>query len=262
MKSMDRRGALRFLTAGALAACPVCVGVARATAEEGHAPWSYEGVTGPEAWGGIKSDYAWCSVGREQSPIDLSDAITADLGTPSIIYRLGSARVTNNGHTLEVAPSEGNYVRIGAVRYDLIQFHFHGPSEHSVAGRRFAMEVHFVHLHRATGRIAVVGAFMSPTSFPNPFIEQIWSVASQEHGSNAMTADPLNPESLMPPPGQRGYWRYAGSLTTPPCAETVTWTVLKMPISVGVAQIAKFKELFPMNARPIQPLGRRFLLQS
>jgi len=262
MKSLDRRGALRFLSAGALAACPICAGASRAMAADAHAPWSYEGVTGPDAWGGIKTDYAWCSVGREQSPIDLSDAITADLGQLVAIYRVGSARVTNNGHTLEVAPSSGNYVRIGTVRYDLIQFHFHGPSEHSVAGRRFAMEVHFVHLHRPTGRIAVVGAFMSPSSVPNPLIEQLWSVASHDHGAEAMTQDPLNPEALLPPPDQRGYWRYAGSLTTPPCAETVTWTVLKTPINVGVAQVEKFKELFPMNARPIQPLGRRFLLQS
>lgn len=262
MKSMDRRGALRFLTAGALAACPACAGVTRAAAQEANSLWSYEGVNGPEAWGAIKPDYAWCGVGREQSPIDLSDAITADLGALSIIYRLGQARVTNNGRTLEVTPSEGSYMRVGAVRYDLIQFHFHGPSEHSVAGRRFAMEVHLVHLHRATGRLAILGALLSPTSYPNPFIEQIWSVAGKEHGANAMTVNPLNPESLLPPTDQRGYWRYAGSLTTPPCAETVTWTVLKTPISVGLAQVEKFKEMFPMNARPIQPLGRRFLLQS
>lgn len=262
MKSHDRRGALRFLSAGALAACSICAGLGRASAADPHAPWSYEGVTGPDAWGGIKSDFAWCSAGREQSPIDLSDAITADLGQPVLIYRLGSTRVTNNGHTLEAVPSEGNYMRLGTARYDLIQFHFHGPSEHSVAGRRFAMEVHFVHLHRATGRIAVLGAFMSPTSAPNPFIEQLWSVASRETGANALIADPLNPESLLPPPNQRGFWRYAGSLTTPPCAETVTWTVLKTPIFIGAAQIEKFRDLFPMNARPIQPLGRRFLLQS
>ena len=103
---------------------------------------------------------------------------------------------------------------------------------------------------------------MSPSSFPNPFIEQLWSVSSRENGANALVADPLNPESLLPPPDRRGFWRYAGSLTTPPCAETVTWTVLKTPIFIGAAQIEKFREMFPMNARPIQPLGRRFLLQS
>jgi carbonic anhydrase len=257
MQSMNRRRTLRILAAGALATVPL-----RTSGSEARAPWSYEGLNGPETWGSLKSDYAWCSVGREQSPIDLSDAVTADLAPPSIIYSVGGARVTNNGHTLEVAPSAGNYIRIDSVRYDLIQLNFHGPSEHSVAGRRFAMDAQFVHLHRPTGRIAVLAAFMSPTTFPNPFIDQIWSVASRDPGGEAMATDLLNPESLLPPPGQRNYWRYAGSLTTPPCSETVTWIVFKRPISIGLAQVEMFKSMFPMNARPIQPLGRRFLLQS
>ena len=141
--------------------------------------------------------------------------------------------------------------------FELKQFHFHHPSEHALGGERTAMEAHFVHANEA-GKLAVVGVLMKAGA-PNAEFSAIMATAPETEGKKALAA-PLNPEALLPTNNRR--FRYEGSLTTPPCSEIVDWNIFETPIEVDAADIAKFKSIFPMNARPLQAMGRRFLLKG
>ena len=248
---MQRRQALK-LFAG-LALCPLCASTGFAS--EGH--WSYEGATGPEKWGGLDAADAACSAGGQQSPIDITATISARQPPLKIGWTKRPDTIVNNGHTIQLGFAEGNTLDVGERRYALKQFHFHHPSEHLVEGKRFAMEVHFV--HAGTDGMAVVGVLVVAGK-PNAMFKKIVSTMPREEGS-PVPADPaIDPGGLLPT--RRAYYHYEGSLTTPPCSETVDWIVLTHPIEVDEVDIARFSKLYPMNARPVQKRERRFILSS
>ena len=145
---MQRRQALK-LFAG-LALCPLCASTDFAS--EGH--WSYEGATGPEKWGGLDAADAACSAGGQQSPIDITATIRARQPPLRISWSKRPDTIINNGHTIQLDFAEGDTLHLGDRRYALKQFHLHHPSEHRIEGKRFAMEVHFV--HAGTDGLAVI----------------------------------------------------------------------------------------------------------
>jgi carbonic anhydrase len=168
-------------------------------------------------------------------------------------------RVINNGHTIQVDFDFGSGIAIGKNRYELVQYHFHHPSEHLIAGNRFAMELHLVHRH-ASGQFALLGAFIMPGN-ANPVVEAIWKAAPKEEGPEGQVAGvTTDPAGILP--SERKYLIYFGSLTAPPCSEVVRWVVFRAPIEISADQLKAFAALFPMNARPIRAQGRRFLLAS
>ena len=246
---------------GAAIACPTCLSLASA-AEKGEpggaAHWTYGGSDGPDKWGSLSPKYGVCDLGVQQSPIDLRRAIRAQLRRVDVAYKSMPLRIVNNGHTIQVNCEPGSKIVLDGEDFKLLQFHFHHPSEHLVDGTSYPLEVHFVHLG-ASGNLAVLGAFMKPGG-ENTALASIWRDMPQTAGPEKATATRISPSALLP--ADRRFYRYLGSLTTPPCSETVIWTVLKSPISVSDGQIAVFATLFPMNARPAQTLHRRFLLQS
>lgn len=246
---LSRRLFLKGSGLVAVAACPVCAAVA---AEGVH--WTYEEAG---KWGELSPEFQACGIGIEQSPIDLARPISSELGDVAIAWQAGPGVVENNGHTIEVKTAPGNAVEIAGTRYDLVQFHFHHPSEHSVDGARFAMEAHFVH-RAGTGGLAVLGVFLVPGA-ENATLAKVWEKMPSEEGE-AELEEPVDLMSLLPQ--SRAYYRYAGSLTTPPCSEVVLWTVFAEPVEVSDAQIAAFAALYSMNARPVQKMNRRFLLGS
>ena len=246
---MDRR---QFLTS--LLACPVCAATASA-ADGPH--WEYEGDHGAAKWGDMDSKFKACSVGAEQSPIDLTDAIRASGDHIGLSWKAEAFEVVNNGHTIQLNAKAGGTLTIGARKYELKQFHFHTPSEHAFGGKRTAMEVHFVHA-TPEGRLAVIGVLMVGGGKSSAF-STIMANAPKKEGA-ATLKDKMSPEAFLPK--SREYFRYEGSLTTPPCSEVVDWNVFSKTISVADADIAAFQALFPMNARPLQPLNRRFLLRG
>jgi len=245
----------RRLVQGVMA-CPICLAARRVVAAEG-VHWGYSGAQGPDQWGRLDPAYQACGVGREQSPIDLDDAVAAD--PPAVMPHLKPVplRVIHNGHTIQVDCTGGGHTTIGAKAYALMQFHFHHPSEHRVTGRDFAMEAHLVH-RAADGEIAVLGVLIEAGP-ANPALAAIWKVMPRTAGPQVAGAGTVDPAALVP--GGK-LWRYAGSLTTPPCTEIVQWAVFQTPVTASTDQIATFAALFPDNARPVQPLGRRFLLRS
>jgi carbonic anhydrase len=254
--TIDRRSALRFGIAAAAALCPLCrIGDARAAS---GITWSYEGPNGTDEWGKLSPDFQACSASREQTPIDLKDGIRAEPGELAFAYQAAPVRILNNGHTIQVNCDAGSKALIVRESYDLLQYHFHHPSEHILEGKRFALELHLVH-RNAAGQLAVVGVFIQAGE-ENPALQALWSVMPTTAGAEQATNVSVNPGRLLP--ANRTYFRYFGSLTTPPCSDGVLWTMFKEPISASEEQILQFAKLFPMNARPVQPLHRRFLLQS
>lgn len=250
---MKRRDLLKSLGGGAVAAaCPVCLGAARA--EEA---WGYFGDRTAMTWAALEGANRACLAGSEQSPINLAGAVKADLAPPRIDYQSTALKITNDGHTIRVTPDAGSVFTIDGAMHRLAQFHFHHPSEHQVNGRALDMELHFVNQHH-TGKLAVLGVLMT-VGRPNPAVEAIWKLMPTEAGPEQSFPDVIKLADLLP--DTRRYYRYQGSLTTPPCSETVTWTVLKEPLQISADQVARFAKLFPMNARPVAPLNRRFLLE-
>jgi carbonic anhydrase len=249
---MHRRHALR-LFAG-LALCPLCA--PRGFAADAH--WGYEGADGPAKWGDLDAANRACSIGAQQSPIDIGDTIRAQLAPLKIIWDKRADTIVNNGHTIQVNIGDSSVLEYDNKRYRLVQFHFHYPSEHLIAGNRFAMEVHFVHAN-AAGSLAVIGVLVQ-AGLANAVFKKIVTTMPEKAGP-AIKADPaINPNGLLP--AKRSYYRYAGSLTTPPCSETVDWLLLTDPIQVADADIGRFQQLYPMNARPVQKTDRRFVLRS
>ena len=223
------------------------------TAGEIH--WSYEGDTGPDQWGGLDSSFAVCDSGVQQSPIDLTAAIPAGGGGLEIQWQPTAGEIVDNGHTIQVNIDAGSSITLEGRQFSLLQFHFHLPSEHTVEGESYPMEVHFVH-QAEEGDLAVIGVFMAVGS-GHSAVQSIWDAIPGVDQASAPLAG-LDPNAFLP--GGRGYFRYAGSLTTPPCSEVVSWVVLTEPIAVSQAQVDAFAALYPMNARPVQPLYRRFIL--
>ena len=215
------------------------------------APWSYEGATGPANWGTLSPAYAACADGSKQSPIDVSKTTARGLRNIAFRYRTSShVKVVNNGHTVEWEFPEGSAsIRIGTVVYPLIQMHFHTPSEHRVGGRSFPLELHIVH---KTATAAAVVGFLVKRGARNatwaPLIAALPKSGEKElEGVNLRKLLPADPRTF----------RYTGSLTTPPCSEGIHWNLMRTPIEMSTAQIAKFRAIYNGNRRPLQPLNGR-----
>ena len=251
--TMQRRHFVRMLSAGALIACPIC---RSAIAAEEKKHWSYQGETGPDAWGGLSPENQACGAGNQQSPIDLSSHVPSVLYDLEVHWRPAEFQVVNNGHTIQANGGAGSHVMLGGLRYELLQFHFHAPSEHTVDGRPYAMECHFVH-KTENGGLTVLGVFMTPGA-EHAELVKVWSAMPTEHGGKTLSDGPVNHRRLLP--ASAAVYRYAGSLTTPPCSEVVNWVVYRDPIEVSREQIQQFTKLYPANARPVQALNRRFVL--
>ena len=212
--------------------------------------WSYGGPLGPPHW---VEQWPLCGRGRAQSPIDIPSGVRQTKG-PAIgfHYQPLDLVVENTSHVIEVPVANGSYIIVGVHRYDLIQFHFHTPSEHRIGGRASRLELHLVH-RDAAGKIAVV-AVLASSNATNPALEAVVSglpVASCEHRERHV---PFDAAALLP--ATRDYVTYGGSLTTPGCDEGVTWLVLTEAISASPEQLAKL-DPFGVNARPIQPRNGR-----
>lgn len=252
---IERRTALTLLAGSAAAvACPICLAPS-VRAAESQAHWGYEGHEGPANWAELSEDYAVCGAGAEQSPIDLTGRVPAVLSDLSVDWRDTKLAVVNNGHTIQVNTDPGSSITVQGKTFELKQFHFHHRSEHTVDGRSYDMEIHFVHA-AADGGLAVLGVFVEPGAADDT-IAKVWDVMPNEPG-DVMADARIAPGHLLP--SSRSFYRYAGSLTTPPCSEVVTWTVYAVPITCSQEQIDTFAALYPANARAVQALNRRFLL--
>lgn len=220
--------------------------------------WSYTEHGGADHWSELDSDFATCKLGQEQSPIDIRDAAPASLPPLAFHYGQGKALVVNNGHTIQVNVAPGNSVTLATGKYQLLQFHFHTPSEETVAGKAYPLVAHLVH-GDGSGRLAVVAVLFKEGN-THPTLGKVFAAMPAKAEEKKELEDLLNPADLLP--AEQGYSAYMGSLTTPPCSEGVLWQVLRQPLELAAEQLAAFRKLYPMNARSAQPLNGRILRQS
>ncbi len=246
----------RILTAAVLTFTIAFPGSASAK-DEVH--WGYTGAAGPEKWGDLKPEFAACKTGKRQSPIDIKGAVAADLEPITFEYKPAPLRIIDNGHTIQVNYPAGSSISVGRTLYDLVQFHFHRPSEEKVNGKASDMVVHLVHRDK-DGNLGVVGVLLQKGR-ENGVLKALWSNLPREK-EKEVTIDKVtvDPAGLLP--ADRSYYTFPGSLTTPPCSEGVTWFLLKTPTQVSAAQIDRFAKLYKLNARPVQPLNDRTLKVS
>lgn len=230
-----------------------------ASAADTPAHWSYDGAHGPQHWGSMQADYSTCKLGHQQSPIDIRATTKAQLPALEFAYQASPLKIIDNGHTIQVNYAAGSSVTIDGVRYELLQFHFHKPSEERINGRSYPLVAHLVHKN-ADGKLAVV-AVLFKQGAENPLVKTLWDALPTTKGQQQEPAG-VNIEiaSLLPP--AQGYYSFAGSLTTPPCSEEVSWFVLKQPVEISAAQLKRFARLYKHNARPVQPLNGRTVLES
>ena len=222
--------------------------------------WGYDGDQGPANWGALSPDYAICADGSAQSPIDIRDASALDLVDIAFHYRDTAATIANNGHTIQVDVAAGSHIIYNGITYELLQFHFHSPSEHTIDGEAAPMEIHFVHRDPNSGALAVVGILLAEGVADNDAYAAVFDAIPAEAGEPQALSSPLALDALLPK--KRAYYTYNGSLTTPPCSEIVRWLLLDTPVELSAAQVAAFTEIYAGNARPVQPLGQRDLLRD
>lgn len=223
-----------------------------------HIHWSYEGEGAPENWAKIDPNNNVCAIGQRQSPIDIREGIKVDLEPVKFDYHPSTFRIVDNGHTVQVNVGDSRITLTGKT-YELVQFHFHRPSEEKVNGRRFDMVAHMVH-KADDGALAVVAVLLERGQ-ENPFIQTLWNNLPLE--KNSPVSPPslsIDPMALLP--AARDYYTYMGSLTTPPCTEGVLWLVMKQPVQVSTDQISIFSRLYPNNIRPIQPSANRMIKEG
>ncbi len=225
----------------------------------GESHWGYEGETGPDNWGSLSPDYACCADGTAQSPIDIRNASELDLVTIHFDYGRTPNSVTNTGHSIQVDVEGDSHILYDGIRYNLLQFHFHAPSEHTIDGKAAAMEAHFVHQDPNSGMLAVVGILLEEGDGDHEAYAPVFGNLPDEAGQSVSTEDSLALGGLLPQ--IRSFYTYQGSLTTPPCSENVRWLLLDTPVALSAAQIAAFTAIYANNARPVQPLGDRDLLR-
>jgi len=223
----------------------------QARAEGKH--WSYSGSGGPAKWGDLEEEFATCKLGKVQSPIDIRGARSTDLPAIKFAYKPSPLKVIDNGHTIQVNYAAGSSIEVGGKRYELLQFHFHKPSEEKINGKAHAMVAHLVHKN-AEGNLAVVAVLLDEGG-ANPTIATVWKHLPKEKEKEISVKTTVDAARLLP--GDKGYYTFQGSLTTPPCSEGVRWFVLKTPVKIADSEIAAFGELYPMNARPTQSRNGR-----
>jgi carbonic anhydrase len=220
--------------------------------------WGYSGHHGPENWGDLDKSYKSCKSGLRQSPIDISKRYIANLSELESEYKdisLDNTNIKDNGHTIKVNYNvDDSFLIYEGAKYYLKQFHFHSPSEHTIDGVSYPLEIHLV--HQAKDKSLSVIGIMAKEGNESMALNKIF----HRIDDSKLKPETLNAKELMPK--SLDYFAYNGSLTTPPCSENVNWIVLKEPIELSKEQIAHFNKYYKGNNRNIQTPNNRKVLEK
>jgi len=249
----------------ALGLCGVVLGTGVSLAEERHSggqaeplpEWSYSGESAAVHWGSLSPKFSACSEGRQQAPIDILDPVDAELPALELRYGLQLEQLAHTGHALQAFVFPGSWLVANGHRFELLEFHFHSPSENRIGGKQFPLEAHFVH-RGLRGEIAMLGVLFE-VGARNRSLADI--LAAVPHGPGTAEAGHLKLRAQDLLPDERAYFLYSGSLTTPPCTEGVRWFVMQTPLAGSTPQIAEFLAAVGPNARSAQPLHSRLVLR-
>ena len=221
------------------------------------AQWTYSGEKGPENWSKLSPEFGACA-GKNQSPINLTGFIESELKPIELSYQAGGNEILNNGHTVQVNYAAGSSITVDDIQFDLKQFHFHVPGENRINSKSYPMEAHLVHSDK-DGNLAVV-ALMIEEGAENKELAKIWPLIPLKANQKTVIPQPFSVAMMLPT--NKGYYRFNGSLTTPPCTEGVRWLVIKTPISASKKQVEAFTHVIHHpNNRPVQPVNARPVLK-
>lgn len=217
--------------------------------------WDYENTN----WAEISDSECRSNV---QSPvnIDTQDVIPAHLADIQYEYKPFQMKIVDNGHTVQVYGTENNFITVEDKRFQFKQFHFHNSSEHTIDGKNYPLEMHLVHQEEETGNLVVLGIFIEEADAPNAFLEKVFAQVPEQKEKEVQTEVTLSLSDFIPP--SQDHYTYIGSLTTPPCTVGVDWVIFRERIQASREQITKFAQLYANNARPVQPLNNRRVLDS
>ncbi|MEI2265317.1 carbonic anhydrase [Erwinia sp. CGal63] len=220
--------------------------------------WAYEGQGSPEHWGELGDEFQICKKGQYQSPIDINQVIDGKLPPLGMNFHTDTQTIVNNGHTVQVTVKDSDDFRLDNDVFVLKQFHFHAPSENHLFGKAFPLEAHFVHANKK-GELAVL-AVMFEVGAENSALKPLLAALPSEVDRVEVMKQRMDLAALFPT--VKHYYRFSGSLTTPPCTEGVRWLILKQPVTLSAAQLAKFEHaLKHANNRPLQPLNGRIIVE-
>ena len=220
--------------------------------------WSYSGQEGPAHWGELDKSFALCSTGKNQSPVNLTGMVEGELPELQLSYNAGGNEIWNNGHTIQVDYAPSSAMTVGERSFELKQFHFHSPSENTIEGKSYPMEAHFVHADE-DGNLAVI-AVLYEYGDNNTELEKAWAFMPEQSGAKHTLENAIDANNLLPL--DQGYYRFNGSLTTPPCSEGVNWFVMKSFDTVSPEQVKKFTHaMHSANNRPVQPINARLIIK-
>lgn len=258
---VNPRASREYIRAKAAALTGHEASTASADAHGGEVHWGYEGENGPQNWGKLKPEFNVCAIGKRQSPINIEESATLQGPAEPLQfnYTASSGTVVNNGHTIQVDLAGDNSLTVRGSTYRLLQFHFHTPSEEQVNYRNSSMVAHLVHKNNE-GQLAVVAVLLDP-GVANALIGKVWTYMPLDTNDRVRMPLGIIDMNELLPKDQR-YFQFIGSLTTPPCTEGVLWMVLKQPTQLSREQIRMFQQLFPNNARPVQPVNGRPVRQA
>lgn len=228
-------------------------------------PWRTAWTYGEAAhWSDLDPEYEPCNTGKQQSPVDIEH--TQKAGLPPLTFESKNAPlryVVNNRYTIRVNyhAGNGNFLLVGDKRYELIQFHFHHPSEEHIGGKvPYPMEIHLMY-QAADKSVAGVAVFLQPGS-ANSTVEKLWEHMPKSEGQEEVSGVGISPAGLLPSEQVHSYYMYMGSISAPPCTEGVAWFILRQPVQISSEQIEAFAKLYPDDARPVQPLNGRVVKES
>jgi carbonic anhydrase len=221
------------------------------------ASWSYSGDDGPEHWGQLDEAYELCGAGKRQSPVDLAEHNAIGDLMVSVDWDPAPLNLQNNGKTVQANFQRGSYMTSGTRVFNLVQVHFHTPSEHTLDGETYPLVAHFVHA-TDEGELGVLGVLFERGD-ANPELQKLIE-AARDAGAEARDVEgvEIDPNGMLP--DELEVYRYMGSLTTPPCSESVHWHVVEDTVTASGRQIRALENLMGMNARPTLPLHGRLLV--
>lgn len=252
----------KLVSATAIALTTLAVSATGSAAEWGY---GHGDAHSPENWAKIKSDFAACA-GKYQTPINIEpkSIVTVKKEPLQTKYHSGTTEILNNGHAVQVNYEPGSYLLYDGKKFELKQFHFHTPSENHIKGVSYPMEVHFVHVSDDAEKEIAVLAVMFEYGHTHPFIAELLKKFPAKVGDKFKLDKKLDATMLQPvAEAHDHYYRFNGSLTTPPCTEGVRWIVMAEPIEASKTQIGKMRSaLAHENNRPIQPTRGRVILEN
>ncbi|XP_074556642.1 bifunctional monodehydroascorbate reductase and carbonic anhydrase nectarin-3-like [Curcuma longa] len=257
---------LLFLSLLALFFLQSNTSASKAAGFEASSEFSYDPCSplGPQNWGTLNyPSWAKCTASPEgmQSPISIKPSniyYNTHLSRLDTYYTHAPALLLNyEGHEIRVSWTQSpGHLLLHDKFFHLRQCHWHAPSEHELFGKRYPLELHMVHTTDSTSEIAVIGVLFEYGGTPDPFLDKLCEALNELKVVNSVDVGSIHPPRVG---DEEGYFRYVGSLTTPPCSEPVIWTVIKKVRSVKEDQVNRLRDLLHDmdNARPTQPINGR-----